>query len=178
MPYCRCVTRDEIVGDNVRAFREAKGISQARAAELMTERGFEGFYPQTILKVEKGARALKFAEGLALAEVLGVDPTQLFPHDGTESAVRVRQQIMAAITRAARLLNEHETALASFQAAQRELDMALGGNGSKGLVTEDTHPNLRFCAKAERRLIEDLLYTSPMVLVGPGDARGEHQEEA
>ncbi|ARU53446.1 hypothetical protein CBR64_20440 [Cellulosimicrobium cellulans] len=72
------MNRDEVIGRNVRAFREARGLSQAQVADGMTAAGVEGFYPQTVLKTEKGQRSLKFFEGFALASVLGIEPVELW----------------------------------------------------------------------------------------------------
>lgn len=76
--YRRGVNKDEKVGENVQVFRKARGLSQAQLAEKMSAAGVEGMYPQTILKIEKGARSLKFHEGLALAKILQVKPSNLY----------------------------------------------------------------------------------------------------
>ena len=68
---------DDQVGRNVKQLREALGMSQAEVAEGMTKDGCAGFYPQTILKVEKGTRSLKFTEADSLARVLKVPMSAL-----------------------------------------------------------------------------------------------------
>lgn len=58
----------------LRERREAAGLSQAQVAEAMVEAGFSNFYPQTVLKIEKGTRVLKYDEGRALVAILGDAP--------------------------------------------------------------------------------------------------------
>ncbi|MGC5584135.1 helix-turn-helix transcriptional regulator [Ornithinimicrobium sp. W1665] len=72
---------DEQIGRNVRALREAQGLSQAEVAAHMS-RHHAGFYPQTITKIEAGRRSLKFVEGLRLASLLRVSPQELFKPSG------------------------------------------------------------------------------------------------
>ena len=71
-------SRDEVVGRNMRSFREASALSQANLADAMSAAGFEGFYPQTITKLEKGTRSLKLVEALKLADILGVRARDFF----------------------------------------------------------------------------------------------------
>lgn len=71
-------SQDETVGRNVRLFRERMGLSQAELAREMTDAGMDGFYPQTVLKVEKGTRSLKLVEGIFMAQLLGVTADELY----------------------------------------------------------------------------------------------------
>jgi transcriptional regulator with XRE-family HTH domain len=64
------------VGENVRLYRERKGISQRALIEAMAARGFT-WYQQTIRRVESGRQSVKLEEAGALAEILGV-PVHLF----------------------------------------------------------------------------------------------------
>jgi transcriptional regulator with XRE-family HTH domain len=63
---------DEQIGVNLRRVREAAGMSQAELASLAAVNGWEGVYPQTILKIEKGTRSLKVSEVPAIAASLGI----------------------------------------------------------------------------------------------------------
>lgn len=65
------------IGENVRRFREALGLSQAQLAQRLTDSGLEGFHPQTVLRVEKGTRPLRLAEALVVAEALSVHVAEL-----------------------------------------------------------------------------------------------------
>lgn len=67
---------NRLVGRNLQRFRKAAALSQADLAEHLSARGFP-FQQQTILKVEKGARPLKFDEVVAIGEILGVPVTAL-----------------------------------------------------------------------------------------------------
>lgn len=74
---------DETIGANIRAYRQALDMSQADLAELLTEAGVPGFYPQTITKIESGKRSLKLAEGLEVARILRVEPRALYERPGS-----------------------------------------------------------------------------------------------
>ncbi|WP_336707548.1 helix-turn-helix transcriptional regulator [Oerskovia sp. USHLN155] len=87
------MNRDERVGESVQVFRKARGLSQAQLAERMSAAGVDGMYPQTILKIEKGTRSLKFHEGLALAKILEVKPADLY--DPTVEDVRGSLALLA-----------------------------------------------------------------------------------
>lgn len=86
------MSRDETLGDNIRRLRDAAGLSQAELAERIGKLDVQGIYPQTIAKIEGGTRALKFAEGLALARVLGVRPEALDAPDAAEAEKRSRRE--------------------------------------------------------------------------------------
>lgn len=75
---------DANIGRNVRALREAAGWSQADLSTRLTELGLAGFYPQTILRIEKGQRSLKLLEAIPLAAVLGVDVEDLTEASGAD----------------------------------------------------------------------------------------------
>lgn len=76
--------------------RDAVGMSQADLADALSDEGLDGFYPQTIVKLEKGRRGLKFAEGVTLARVLGVLPEDLLaPDDIHTGDVGVNRMVRA-----------------------------------------------------------------------------------
>lgn len=70
---------DREIGRNIRRVREDAGISQAELAKRLNDLGATGFYPQTITKIEKGDRALKFSEAVTVAGALNVDLSILEP---------------------------------------------------------------------------------------------------
>lgn len=72
---------NERIGGVVRRLREAANLTQAELADALTERGIRGIYPQTITKIEAGNRVIKLTEGLAIADVLKVDPHALAVDD-------------------------------------------------------------------------------------------------
>ncbi|MEK8228735.1 helix-turn-helix transcriptional regulator [Oerskovia sp. M15] len=86
-------SRDQKIGATIRALREAQGLSQAQVAAALTSAGIDGMYAQTVLKVEKGTRGLKFHEGLELAKVLGVEPGELYDDTPSGADVTARRLI-------------------------------------------------------------------------------------
>lgn len=60
------------LGFRLKVLRESARLSQAQLAARLSQAGLSNFYPQTILKLESGQRALKFLEARAYADVLGV----------------------------------------------------------------------------------------------------------
>ncbi|MCV7056282.1 helix-turn-helix domain-containing protein [Mycolicibacterium gilvum] len=68
---------DQLVGANIRAYRTAIGMSQLELAEALGRSLGERVHQQTILKIEKGTRPLRFSEARAVAKVLGVQDYML-----------------------------------------------------------------------------------------------------
>lgn len=64
---------DKLVGANIQKLRTAKGMSQADLAAALTTLGGVHMHQQTIQKIEKGTRPLKYMEAVTIAEVLTVD---------------------------------------------------------------------------------------------------------
>lgn len=70
------ITFNQRVGANIQRFRNVTGMSQAELGRALGRYGFP-MEQQTILTIERGSRPLKWEEGHAIAEVLGVDPEAL-----------------------------------------------------------------------------------------------------
>lgn len=67
---------DAIIGKTIADLREQRGVRQDALIEMLARHGVS--WTRTVLsRVEAGRRALKWSEGLALAEALGVDPADL-----------------------------------------------------------------------------------------------------
>lgn len=65
------MTTDELIGKNVRAMREAGGLSQDLTAHDMQEvYGHTTWRRQTVIRTEQGKRSLKLAEAVDLASYL------------------------------------------------------------------------------------------------------------
>ena len=113
------VSRDAMVGRGVKALREARGLSQAQVAQAMTDAGIENFYPQTVLKTEKGIRSLKLYEGIALAKILDVRAEELYPPDpASEHAAEIGRQLgrlVRAVSLVDRRIAEFNEAFAEFE---------------------------------------------------------------
>lgn len=67
---------DKLVGSNVQKYRTARGMSQADLAAAISTPG-EHVHQQTIQKIEKGTRPLKFSEAEKIARALTVNPLHL-----------------------------------------------------------------------------------------------------
>lgn len=67
---------DELVGSNVTRFRKARGLSQADLAAAISDEG-NLVHQQTIQKIEKGTRPLKYTEAIHISNVLGISPSDL-----------------------------------------------------------------------------------------------------
>jgi transcriptional regulator with XRE-family HTH domain len=72
---------DKLVGSNVQTYRTAKGLSQSDLAAAMSEGG-EHMHQQTILKIEKGTRPLRYSEALRICRALGISPEELAEGEG------------------------------------------------------------------------------------------------
>lgn len=78
-------------GEAVRYYRGEAGLSQRRLAELLTEKGFS-IDPSAITRIEKGARAVRIGEAVAIAGVLGLSISDLIDaaEDEVEALSRLR----------------------------------------------------------------------------------------
>lgn len=94
---------DLVVGANARRYRQAAGFTQAAVGESL------GVPQQTVLKIERGERPLRFAEADKLAKLFGVEVTAL----SAPGSVAVAAETAAAseatmyLTSAAIALAEH-----------------------------------------------------------------------
>jgi transcriptional regulator with XRE-family HTH domain len=67
---------DKLVGINVQTYRTARGLSQAELAAAMSADG-EQVAQQTIQKIEKGTRPMRYSEAVRICDVLRVSPLAL-----------------------------------------------------------------------------------------------------
>lgn len=116
---------DQNIAASVRAYREARGVSQDELAQRMSDRGF-GFSQATVWKIESGQRPVKASELVALADALDVlTPMDLMSEPGVaghrarmRSAVRGAQDAYGTLKAAAAayLEAQFEVAVAARQA--------------------------------------------------------------
>lgn len=66
---------DAAVGRNLAQLRNAKGVSQSELADKL------GVAQQTVAKIEKGTRSLKYLEAVHICLILGVDVNALVSDD-------------------------------------------------------------------------------------------------
>lgn len=80
----------EILGRNIRKWREERGLSQRQLAARMTEHDYK-WSPTTVADLEKSQRGLGTDELFALGLILAVSPQALFVAD---APVRISSQIV------------------------------------------------------------------------------------
>lgn len=68
-------------GRNMREVRRSRGISQGQLVELLAERGLH-LHRQSVQKIEKSGRPLKFDEAVLIAEVLNTDVEEMLQPAG------------------------------------------------------------------------------------------------
>lgn len=68
---------DADLGRRLRDLRKQRGLTQKDVAIEMALRGHDAWIQTTTAKVESAQRPLRFAEYVAVCEVLGVDPAEL-----------------------------------------------------------------------------------------------------
>src|SRR3954451_2326145 len=125
---------DQNIAANLRAYREARGISQEELAQRMADRGF-GFGQATVWKIESGQRPVRASELIALTDSLEVFP----PPDLTREpdATRYTIQLKAASTKAYDAYRALKEAAAAYLEAQIEVAFAAREAYDAGLtVTE------------------------------------------
>ncbi|QZT56590.1 helix-turn-helix domain-containing protein [Mycolicibacterium austroafricanum] len=86
---------DKTVGANVRRYRMARGLSQAELADALSRHAGERIHQQTIQKIEKGSRPLKYSEAVQLSSVLQI---QLYELRVGESEASVNAFLVACIS--------------------------------------------------------------------------------
>lgn len=82
---------DANIGANMKAQRERMGLSQADVAELAKKAGVRGIHQTTIARIEKGERALRAAEAVALSRILDIS-LEYLAEGGTAARARGMQR--------------------------------------------------------------------------------------
>lgn len=85
---------NHVVGRNIAAARKARGWSQGDLAAMLGLRGLS-FQQQTVLKVEKGSRPLRFEEAVQIADLLELDVNDLV-RDEDSQVMLARERLLAA----------------------------------------------------------------------------------
>jgi transcriptional regulator with XRE-family HTH domain len=127
---------DRNIAANVRAYREARGISQEDLAQQMTDRGF-GFSQATIWKIESAQRPVRASELMALADSLGIFlPTYLTREP---DATRYTIQLEQASANASRAYYAVKEAAAAYLEAQIQLVYAAREARDAGHAVTELH---------------------------------------
>lgn len=133
---------NERVGRNLKALRQAAGLTQTELAARLTDEGHP-FAQQTVLKVERGTRPLKLDEAVDLANILDVTVGDLIfsRADGDALAEMMRAETMRrhaereleeAQDELARAKAEYERACADEKAARDRAGEQLRAGGTGG----------------------------------------------
>lgn len=138
---------DRLIGGNVQQFRNAKKMSQAQLADAMTALGLQ-VAQQTILKIEKGTRPLRYSEAVAVAEALDVPLSALAPDRVT---ARERQNIDMAALEAAEADALLSVAVFRYIEAAHELKTVLDESPNlENLYTPTELALMRWLAEGDR----------------------------
>jgi transcriptional regulator with XRE-family HTH domain len=105
------------VGANLQLHRKAKGYSQSDLAGLLEQRGLP-FQQQTILKIEKGSRPLKLEEASVIADVLGIELSDLTEQFGNETIAAVATEILQRVA----VINRTKKSMEDLQERRRRED--------------------------------------------------------
>ncbi|MGY1845534.1 helix-turn-helix domain-containing protein [Modestobacter sp. SYSU DS0875] len=112
-----------VIGQRIRALREAQGMSQAQLGQKLASLGFPMEQP-TVYKLEKGTRPIRVNEVAAAAAVLGVEIEDLLsPQMGADHHL-ARVNLSAATARLDGATKELEHAEARARAYQHRLSLA------------------------------------------------------
>jgi transcriptional regulator with XRE-family HTH domain len=115
------------IGRNLRRIRESLDLSQQDVAERLTKLGHR-FHQTQVAKIERGERAVRVNEWIAIAEALGVMPMALMAGGlGTDDAVfearlqfeRMRTNLEAASARLYSVGRELEATQEMYQQAMK-----------------------------------------------------------
>lgn len=122
---------DVKVGKNVRACREAAGMSQTDLAEALSRATGEPMYQQTVLKIEKGTRPLKFAEAQHIANVFKVPVTALTEQSAPEADVYLTSKITDV------MLRHGDLDMTAYKLGEALVNLALAVGANKGTHDHD-----------------------------------------
>lgn len=109
---------------NMVAFREAHGMSQKELVEKLREQGWTSVYQNTISRIERGERPVRYGEALAIARVFG-EPVEKFTLAPEQSSLAIslsmaRQRYIKAAVAMAAQREETDTARSELRRWVRE----------------------------------------------------------
>ncbi|SRR5216683_17851 len=127
---------DQNIAANLRAYREAGGVSQEELAQRMADRGF-GFSQATVWKIESGQRPVRASELIALADSLGIHPAADLTR--APDATRYTIQLERTSGNAADAYRAVKEAAAAYLEAQVQLVYAARQAHDAGLAVTELH---------------------------------------
>jgi transcriptional regulator with XRE-family HTH domain len=134
---------------NLRAAREAAGLSHGDLAALMRDRGFDGFRRQTVQRIESLHRSVSVGEAYKLAQCLGADLYALLLRPEPVTAEGL--QLLQAMRRLRQTGRGLQAALASHADARAFLERAVARAAASACAAELASE----IQSAERALKED-----------------------
>jgi transcriptional regulator with XRE-family HTH domain len=141
---------DDRVGVNLRAYRDAAGLSQEELAQRMAERGF-GFSQATVWKIESGNRPIKISEAVALADALDLRAWDSLTQDPTRAWHQI--QLGHWHRAAAAAYEQLKTAATAYIDTQLNLTVVIRDAQDAGLTVSDLWSSW-LNTPAERAVIE------------------------
>lgn len=140
---------DELVGANVQRIRKAVGLSQAELADAISTDD-ERIPQQTIVKIEKGTRPLKYAEAVRISKSLKVGLAEL-------AAVPPRAQHDAHYRAASSRLSQLQSELAMFapRLAAELVDLTTQLSLDRSVLRQEDGPSPHLLQNAEAWIRQD-----------------------
>jgi transcriptional regulator with XRE-family HTH domain len=108
--------------ENLRDWRERRGVSQVKLAQEMAARGWP-WRQQTVTRVESGQRMVRLGEALAVAEILGTSVNMLTASSRETTAIDILAKATSRATEAYKQITEWTQTLL-HQQGQLELSVA------------------------------------------------------
>ena len=164
--------RERWFGENLRAAREQKEMSQTALAKKMAEAGFSNFHQSTVGRIEAGERPVRLSEGQELSLILGIPlgfltwpPARLNRLNKFLYAVQNARERYVSLEELTRdFLNSVEMLAQFLPDIEKLID-----NGELG--EEDLPPNFDMDLQQARQLVS----STPEDAVVQGRARGPNE---
>jgi transcriptional regulator with XRE-family HTH domain len=146
---------------NLKAVREARGMSQTTLAERMSELGHR-WYQSTVTKIEAGRRAVRIGEARDLATILETTVDALSAI-GTDEAASIEALTTSAIA-VRKAWQQHAESDNAYRKALRELRELIQANREMATRSERVNDALAFAE-------ESLLMAQPDVSAAEPEGR-------
>jgi transcriptional regulator with XRE-family HTH domain len=102
---------DQDVGANIQRYRAARGMSQSELADRLSEGG-EKVHQQTVQKIEKGTRPLRFSEAIRIASILELPTSELTNPSPTSAANARMNERLIRVSHASEVVKQGVAKLA------------------------------------------------------------------
>ncbi|MEH6794017.1 MAG: helix-turn-helix transcriptional regulator [Rhodococcus sp. (in: high G+C Gram-positive bacteria)] len=147
---------DELIGARIQDLRTQLQMSQADVANYVARLMGSPFHQQTILKIEKGTRSLKFLEATYIARALGVTLEELGGSQGESRELFMRADLRARLVDHAFVAAEEAVlALAREFESSWEFLEQMRSNRPAGVSDEDVEIAQRNLNKALNMALAD-----------------------